>query len=46
MSDRVQAIRYGMFIMPFHDPDMTVHDHTRKPVPIAHGGKALNEILL
>ena len=20
MSDRVQAIRYGMFIMPFHDP--------------------------
>jgi hypothetical protein len=28
------------------DPEMTVSDHTGKPVPIAHGGHALNEILV
>jgi hypothetical protein len=28
------------------DPEMTVHDHGNKPVPIAHGGHALEEILV
>ena len=28
------------------DPEMAVYDHTRKPVPIAHGGKAMTEILV
>ena len=27
------------------DPEMTVHDHGGRPVPVAHGGKALMEIL-
>jgi hypothetical protein len=27
------------------DPHMTVPDHTRRPVPIAHGGEAVKEIL-
>jgi hypothetical protein len=28
------------------DPEMTVHDHSKRPVPIAHGGKPLTEILV
>ena len=28
------------------DPDMAVADHNGKPVPVAHGGKALNDILV
>jgi hypothetical protein len=27
------------------DPEMTVYDHGKKPVPIAHGGEPLKEIL-
>jgi Protein of unknown function (DUF1501) len=27
------------------DPEMTVYDHGRKPVPVAHGGRPLTEIL-
>jgi hypothetical protein len=27
------------------DPEMTVYDHGRKPIPVAHGGQALQEIL-
>jgi hypothetical protein len=27
------------------DPAMTVHDHGMKPIPVAHGGQALREIL-
>ncbi|MBI1917909.1 MAG: DUF1501 domain-containing protein [Planctomycetes bacterium] len=28
------------------DPEMTVYDHGRRPVPIAHGGQPLKEILV
>jgi hypothetical protein len=28
------------------DPDMTVSDHNGKPVPVAHGGKALTEVIV
>jgi uncharacterized protein (DUF1501 family) len=28
------------------DPDMPVLDHGRRPVPIAHGGQALKEVLV
>jgi hypothetical protein len=28
------------------DPEMPVYDHAHRPVPIAHGGKALTEILV
>jgi hypothetical protein len=27
------------------DPEMTVYDHGRRPVPIAHGGRPLKEVL-
>jgi Protein of unknown function (DUF1501) len=27
------------------DPEMAVYDHGRRPVPVAHGGQPLKEIL-
>lgn len=27
------------------DPEMSVYDHGRRPIPIAHGGRPLHEIL-
>jgi hypothetical protein len=28
------------------DPGMPVHDHGRRPVPVAHKGQPLNDILV